>query len=113
MAVFKKAYAIFQERGYRIRLLSAAFRNHMHWSEFIGGDVVISPPYAWQKRFNACDIEVDPAHRHARRSDDRRRAAEEVRRFPARLDEDGLGRDEFDTLRTDGANAAPVHRGVP
>src|SRR5206468_7266320 len=60
VAVFKKAYSIFQERGYRLRLLSAAFRNHMHWSEFIGGDVVISPPSAWQKRYNASDIEVVP-----------------------------------------------------
>ncbi len=58
VAVFKKAYEIFRERGYRIRLLSAAFRNHMHWSEFIGGDVVISPPYSWQVRFNASDIGV-------------------------------------------------------
>jgi len=60
VAVFKKAYRIFRERGYRVRLLSAAFRNHMHWSEFIGGDVVISPPYSWQVRFNASDIEVRP-----------------------------------------------------
>jgi transaldolase len=60
VAVFKKAYQIFRERGYRIRLLSAAFRNHMHWSEFIGGDVVISPPYAWQVRYNASDIPVVP-----------------------------------------------------
>jgi transaldolase len=60
VAVFKKTYQIFRERGYRIRLLSAAFRNHMHWSEFIGGDVVISPPYAWQLRFNASDVEVRP-----------------------------------------------------
>jgi transaldolase len=37
VAVFKKTYAIFKERGYRLRLLSAAFRNHMHWSEFVGG----------------------------------------------------------------------------
>jgi transaldolase len=58
IAVFKKTYQLFRERGYRIRLLSAAFRNHMHWSEFIGGDVVISPPYAWQVRFNASDVEV-------------------------------------------------------
>src|SRR4029077_1623878 len=58
VAVFKKTYRLFRERGYRIRLLSAAFRNHMHWSEFIGGDVVISPPYAWQLRFNASDVEV-------------------------------------------------------
>jgi transaldolase len=60
VAVFKKAYQIFRERGYRVRLLSAAFRNHMHWSELIGGDIVISPPYSWQVRFNASDIEVRP-----------------------------------------------------
>ncbi len=64
VAVFKKTYQIFRERGYRIRLLSAAFRNHMHWSEFIGGDVVISPPYSWQVRFNASDIEVRPRMDH-------------------------------------------------
>src|SRR6202140_4180831 len=57
VAVFKKAYQIFRERGYHVRLLSAAFRNHMHWSELIGGDIVISPPYSWQVRFNASDIE--------------------------------------------------------
>jgi transaldolase len=58
VAVVKKTYRIFRERGYRIRLLSAAFRNHMHWSEFMGGDMVVSPPYSWQVRFNASDIEV-------------------------------------------------------
>jgi transaldolase len=60
VAVFKKTYHLFRKRGYRIRLLSAAFRNHMHWSEFIGGEVVISPPHAWQKRFNASQIKVTP-----------------------------------------------------
>jgi transaldolase len=58
VAVFKKTYALFRRRGYRLRLLSAAFRNHMHWSEFIGGDVVISPPFSWQQRFNASDVSV-------------------------------------------------------
>jgi len=58
VAVFKKTYKLFRERGYRLRLLSAAFRNHMHWSELIGGEVVISPPYSWQLRFNASDIEI-------------------------------------------------------
>ena len=60
VAVFKKTYAIFRERGYRIRLLSAAFRNHMHWSELIGADAVVSPTYAWQRRLNASDIKVIP-----------------------------------------------------
>lgn len=58
VAVFKKAYGLYQARGYRSRLLSAAFRNHLHWSEFIGGDVVISPPHKWQARFNASDVPV-------------------------------------------------------
>jgi len=60
VALFKKTYRLFKERGYRLRLLSAAFRNHMHWSELVGGDVVISPPYSWQVRFNASDVEVRP-----------------------------------------------------
>ncbi|RPH34686.1 transaldolase, partial [bacterium] len=34
VAAFKKAYMIFQARKYRGTLLSAAYRNHMHWSEF-------------------------------------------------------------------------------
>jgi transaldolase len=60
VAVFKKTYKLFRERGYRIRLLSAAFRNPMHWSELIGGDIVISPPYSWQVRLNQSGIEVVP-----------------------------------------------------
>ena len=38
-------------------MLSAAFRNTLHWSEFVGGDVVISPPYEWQVRINASGLE--------------------------------------------------------
>jgi transaldolase len=60
VAAFKRAYALYRERGYRTRLLSAAFRNHMHWSELIGGDIVISPPPAWQKRFAASGITIRP-----------------------------------------------------
>jgi len=97
VAVFKKAYRIFQERGYRARLLAAAFRNNMHWSEFIGGDVVISPPHSWQVRFNGSSIPVidrihnpvDPAIIDALLSkfDDFRRA----------YDENGISVEEFDT----------------
>ncbi len=60
VAAFKHAYSIFKERGYRARLLAAAYRNHYHWSEFIGGDVILTIPYKWQKRFNNSDIEVKP-----------------------------------------------------
>ena len=59
IAAFKNAFNIYQERGYRTRLLAAAFRNHMHWSELLGGDVVISPPFAWQVRINKSGIKPD------------------------------------------------------
>jgi len=60
VAAFKRAYRIYRERGFRTRLLSAAFRNHMHWSQLVGGDVVISPPFEWQVRLNASGIEPLP-----------------------------------------------------
>lgn len=58
IACFKRAYKIFNQRGYRARLLAAAYRHHMHWSELIGGDVILTIPYGWQLQFNASDIEV-------------------------------------------------------
>ncbi len=98
VAVFKKAYQIFRERGYRVRLLSAAFRNHMHWSELIGGVIVISPPYSWQVRFNASDIEVSP------RIDNPvdQRIVEELSKkftdFRRAYNEKGLSVEEFDAF---------------
>ena len=59
VAVMKKAYRLYRQRGYRLRLLSAAFRTHRHWSDFIGGDVVISPPFRWQERYNASNVTVE------------------------------------------------------
>jgi len=104
VAVFKKTYALFRKRGYRIRLLSAAFRNHMHWSEAVGADAVVSPPSAWQKRFNASDIEVRP------RIDDPvdpKIVEQLLAKFPdfgRAYEEDGLAVDDFDsyppTVRT-------------
>jgi transaldolase len=58
VAVFKNAFKLYRQRGYRARLLAAAYRNHLHWSELVGGDVVLSPPTRWQKRFNQSDVLV-------------------------------------------------------
>jgi len=60
IAVFKRTYEIFQERGYRSRLLAAAFRHRLHWTELVGGDVALTIPHAWQVRFNASGIEPQP-----------------------------------------------------
>ena len=58
VAAFKNAYNIYRQRNYRTRLLAAAYRNHLHWSEFIGGDVVLTITSAYQKMINACDVPV-------------------------------------------------------
>ena len=58
VAALKRAHAIFTERGFRSRILSAAFRSHLQWSQLLGGDMVISPPFAWQVNINANDIPV-------------------------------------------------------
>lgn len=58
VAAFKKAYGLYRQRGYRTRLLAAAYRNHLHWSEFIGGDVILTIPYDWQVLFNKSSVEV-------------------------------------------------------
>ncbi len=58
IACIKRAHGIYHACGYRARLLAAAYRHHLHWSELIGGDITLTIPYAWQRRFNRSDIEV-------------------------------------------------------
>lgn len=98
VATFKKAYKIFQQRGYRLRLLSAAFRNHLHWSEFIGGDVVISPPYQWQRRYNASDVEVTSRIDRPVAPEITEELLDKFVDFRRAYDEDGMSIDEFDTF---------------
>lgn len=69
VAVMKAAYRIYGERKYTTRLLSAANRNHYHWSQLIGGDLAQTINYGWHKRLNASDVEVksrieDPVPAH-------------------------------------------------
>ena len=96
VATFKRAYAIYRERSYRTRLLCAAFRNQLHWSELIGGDVVISPPPEWQRRFAASELDIrsridTPVDPHI--VDDLYSRFEDFRRA---YDPDGLTVDRFD-----------------
>ena len=96
IACLKKAYGIYQKRGYRTRLLAAAYRHQYHWSELIGGDIVLTIPYDWQVKFNNSDVEVKPRFDNPvppeivdtlyRKFPDFRRA----------YDEDGLKVEEFD-----------------
>jgi len=98
VACFKKAYAIYQRRGYRARLLAAAYRNFLHWTEFVGGDVTLTIPWEWQVKFNESDVRpvprmhepVDPGIVDALYTS--------IPDFRRAYDEDGLSVAEFDTF---------------
>lgn len=104
IACLKKAYGLFKERHYRARLLVAAYRHHLHWSELIGGDIIHTIPCNWQKLFNGSDIEVKERFHQP--------VADEIvdelyAKFPdfrRALDVDGMSVAEFDgygaTVRT-------------
>ena len=98
VAALKRAHAVFVERGYRSRILLAAFRNHMQWSELQGGDLVVSPPFDWQTRINEngipagnrIDVPVDPEIIQT--------LFERVPEFRRAYEVDGMTVDEFDTF---------------
>jgi len=60
IAVFKRTYAIFRERGYRSRLLAAATRHPLHWTELVGADAAMTLTRPWQDRFERSGIEPEP-----------------------------------------------------
>ena len=60
VAAFKKAYEVFLERGFQARVLAAAYRNQLQWTELVGGDIVLSPPFGWQEKFQASGHDPKP-----------------------------------------------------
>jgi transaldolase len=96
VAVFKHAYKLYKERGYRTRLLAAAYRNHYHWSEFIGGDVSLTIPPAWIKKFVKSGITVE--NRMDRPVDPKllSQLQKLLPEFNRSYDADGMKPDEFD-----------------
>lgn len=126
VAAVKRAYTLFRERGLRARVLAAAYRNTLQWTELVGGDLVLSPPFAWGKRFHESGIEptpridvpVDPAIiASLERLEDFRRAYEPDGMSPAEFDDFGATRktlrqflaadEELDQLVRDVITPAP------
>ena len=76
--------------------MAAAYRSHLHWSEFIGGDIILTIPYEWQVLFNNSSVEVkERMHNPV----DPKIISELYRLVPdfrRAYDEDGMSVDEFD-----------------
>lgn len=98
VAVMKNAYRIYGERKYRTRLLAAAYRNHLQWSEFIGGELSLTIPCGWAKRFNGSDVTVES---RIDKPVDPQIISELSRKFPdfrKMYDADGMTVPQFDEL---------------
>ena len=95
VAVVKNAYRIYKERGYRTKLLVAAYRNPYHWHEFIGGDIILTIPYEWQVKYNNSEFPVvetinTPVNAHYLEE------LKKLEEFNKAYDENGLTPEEFE-----------------
>lgn len=98
IACLKKSYGLFRARGYRTRLLAAAYRHRLHWTELIGGDIILTIPYVWQRRFNASGLKVLP--RFQEPVDDKiiSELGDRFGDFRRAYAEEGLSVEEFDSF---------------
>jgi transaldolase len=98
IAAFKRAVGVYRERDYRTRLLAAAYRHRLHWTELVGGDVVLTMPHAWQVRFNASGIIPESRIDEPVDQATIRELLERIPDFGRAYEPGGLTIDEFDTF---------------
>lgn len=94
IATFKHTYKLYKERKYQTKLLVAAFRNSYHWSEFIGGDVILTITNDWQRKYNGSDIEIK-SNIDTEVSEEIIQDLRKIKEFSQAYDEDGLLPEEF------------------
>ena len=97
LACFKKAYAVYTERGYRPKLLGAAVRNFKHWTEIVGGDVILTIPYDWQVKINESGLKPEPRMQVPVDEEIIKTLRAKLPDFRQAYDEDGLTVPGFDT----------------
>ena len=98
IAAFKKAHELYKKHGYRTKLLAAAFRHHLHWSELIGGDVILTITCEWARLFNGSDVEVKERFNNPVPESVMQTLLSHFPDFRRAYDEDGLSVAEFDTF---------------
>lgn len=98
VAIMKQAYRIYRERGYRTRLLAAAYRNDYQWTELMGGDMIMTMPHPWIKKFNESGTPVVPRMETPVDPLILKTLAEKVPEFVKAYEPDGLAVEEFDSF---------------
>jgi transaldolase len=96
LAATKRAYALYQERGYEAKLLVAALRGAYHLTELAGGDLIMSIAPPWQETFTTKDFPREERIGRCVPADviDRLRTIPE---FVRAYEPDGMAEEEFVT----------------
>lgn len=97
LAVFKRAAALYADAGYRTRLLAAAYRHLLHWTELVGGDVTLTMTHQWQRRFNAESGEIESRFEKPVPGEYVDELLDRIPDFGRAYEADGLSIAEFDT----------------
>jgi len=95
VAVVKKAYQIFQGRGYESRLLIGAMRGAYHITDFIGGDVVLTASPDFHDVFAGSAGELVPRLQEPINPAAIEGLAAKLPDFQRAYEEDGLTPEEF------------------
>jgi len=98
VAVMKNAVKIFKEKGFRTRVLAAAYRNYNHVAELIGGNVIHTIPYKWQLRYNGSDMPIIETTTIPPDPEMIRVLKDNFEDFIKAYEPDGMKPEEFDTF---------------
>lgn len=96
VAVFKHAYEIFMERGYKTRLLTAAYRNHYAWSALMGGSVSMTLTRYYLEQVEKSGIKPEETMSKPVPEGYIVQLKEKLLDFVRAYDEDGMKEEEFE-----------------
>jgi len=97
VAIFKKVYQLYKERGYRLKLLVANNNSHFLWSNFLGGDILMTINPLWWRRMEGARFEIHETIDEPVNPLYVEELLDKIPEYRSIYFEDGLKREEFDS----------------
>ena len=99
IAVMKHAVSLYDSAKFQTRLLAAAYRHHLHWTQLTGSPMVLSIPYPWWNQFNQSDLTLTETLRDQVPPKILSNLLEKIPEFRELYLEDGLATESFSKLK--------------
>ncbi|MGQ9629459.1 MAG: transaldolase family protein [bacterium] len=98
VAVVKRAYKLFVERGFASKILIGGMRGLYHITEFVGAGIILTIPPSFQERILRENPPLEDAIWRPVDSEIIRELEEKFPDFRRAYDEDGMGLEEFEAF---------------